>query len=94
LREVVWSPLAELTYYDILLYVIENYGLRAADELDLLVCSTLDKLKVFDRLCPSSYKMPSLRKCTLSKQTSMIYSINKECIEVVEFLNNRSGHEY
>jgi mRNA-degrading endonuclease YafQ of YafQ-DinJ toxin-antitoxin module len=40
---------------------------------------------------PESASFKGLRRCVFSKQTSIIYRIKEEYLEVVRFLDNRVG---
>jgi plasmid stabilization system protein ParE len=91
---VIWSPLAEETYLYVLTQVLEKWTIREAEEFETKVESLIDKLRTHKYLCPSSKKQKSLRRCVISPQTSLIYQINKDTIELVAFIDNRSLHQY
>lgn len=91
---VIWSPLAEETYLYVLTQVLEKWTIREAEEFETKVESLIDKLRTHKYLCPSSKKQKGLRRCVISHQTSLIYQINKDIIELVAFIDNRSLHQY
>ena len=91
---ILWSPLAEETYLYVLSQILEKWTIREAEEFETKVESLIDKLKTHKYLCPSSKKQKSLRRCVISPQTSLIYQINKDIIELVAFIDNRSLHQY
>jgi plasmid stabilization system protein ParE len=74
---VIWSPLAEETYLDVLTQVLEKWTIREAEEFEAKVESLIDKLRTHKYLCPSSKNQKSLRRCVISPQTSLIYQINQ-----------------
>lgn len=44
-------------------------------------------------LCLKS-KVINIRKCIVSSQTSLIYSVKLKSIELPSFIDNRSNHSY
>ncbi len=44
-------------------------------------------------LCPAS-KLLTYRKCVVSKQTSLIYTIHDTSIFLITFIDNRALHNY
>lgn len=91
---VIWSPLAEQTYLNVLSQILEKWTLREAEALEEKVESLIDKLKTHKHLCPVSKKQKSLRRCVIAPQTSLVYQINSDRIELVAFFDNRSEHRY
>jgi hypothetical protein len=54
----------------------------------------LKKLKTQKHLCPPSDKQKSLRRFVIAPQTSIVYQIKENIIELVVFFDNRSEHIY
>jgi len=93
--KIVWSTFAEETYLQILTYILENWGIKEAENFDNKVENLLLRLRYNKHICPSSKIQKRLRRCVVSPQTSMVYKINKErIIEIVAFFDNRSNHKY
>jgi plasmid stabilization system protein ParE len=93
--KIVWSPLAEEKYLEIIAWLIENWSLKAAEEFEAKVESLLYRLSVFKNLCPASKAFNTLRRCVITPQTSLIYELRKEnVIEIVAFFDNRSNHKF
>jgi hypothetical protein len=53
----------------------------------------LDLISENNKLFPAS-KKKSIYKAVISKQTSVIYSISKNEITLLYFIDNRSDHQY
>jgi hypothetical protein len=53
----------------------------------------LKKISVHKKLCPQSAKT-GLRICVVNHQTSLVYRVTKDAIEIVEFIDNRSLHGF
>jgi plasmid stabilization system protein ParE len=70
--EVLWSPQAELSYLEILAYIIEEWSVRDAENFDNKTERLIEKLRTNQHLCPKS-KIVDLRKCMVTHQTSLVY---------------------
>jgi len=90
---VVWSPIAEVKYLDILKYIIENWSINDADNFDKKTNSLIEKITTNHKLCPKS-NIANCRKCVVTSQTSMIYRLNSNCLEIISFISNYSKHKY
>jgi len=91
---ISWSPLAEETYLNILSQMLDRWTVREAEAFETQVESLIDKLRKQKYLCPSSKKQKSLRRCVIAPQTSLVYQITGDVIELVAFFDNRSQHQY
>jgi plasmid stabilization system protein ParE len=92
---IIWSPIAEESYLQILRYLLENWSVREAQEFDNKLENLLESLKIHNRLCPASKTRKNLRRCVITPQTSLIYQIkNDQIIELVAFLDNRIDHKF
>ena len=93
--KIVWSPLAEEKYFEILVFLIENWSVSIAKEFESKVDSLLFRLSVHQNLCPASKIHKNLRRCVITPQTSLIYRIRDgNVIEIVAFFDNRSNYSY
>ena len=63
---VIWSPLAEKTYFKILENILERWSVSEAEDFETKVNSLLEKLKTHKYLCPLSFKQKSLRRCVIT----------------------------
>ncbi len=90
---IIWSPLAEETYLNILEYLINNWSLDIALKFDNKVVTLINKLSKHNKLCPKSANK-NLRKCVITRQISLIYGLTSNHIELVVFLDNRSQHNF
>lgn len=91
--EVIWSPQAEISYLGILSYIIDEWSVKDADNFDNKTERLIEKLKTNLSLCPKS-KIVDLRKCLITHQTSMVYRVVGNCIEIVDFISNYTLHGY
>ncbi len=93
LKSIIWSPLAEETYLSIIRYLKIEWSLNSAEKFDKKVQKLLAVIQSNHYLCPKSNKS-NLRKCTITPQTSLIYRIHNNNIELITFIDNRSKHGY
>jgi plasmid stabilization system protein ParE len=92
-NKVVWSSEAIDALDHILEYVFEEWGINPVLDLQNEIERVIIAIGNNKRLCPDSKRI-GLRKCILSKQTSLIYKITKSQLEIVTFIDNRSVHKY
>ena len=90
---IIWAPIAEVEYLNILKYIIENWSLNDANNFDTKTNSLIEKISTNHRLCPKS-EITNFRKCVITSQTSVIYRINTNSIEIISFISNYSKHKY
>jgi plasmid stabilization system protein ParE len=90
---IIWSPVAEVEYLNILKYIIENWSLNDTDNFDDKTNSLIEKITTNHKLCPKS-EINNFRKCVVTPQTSLIYRINSNSIEIISFISNYSQHKY
>jgi len=95
IANIYWSPLAEESYLKTLAFILEKWTLKEAEDFRMKVEGLIVNLTIHHQLCPPSKSHNELRKCVISPQTSLIYRIvDKNIIELVAFINNRSFHYY
>ncbi|HBS87070.1 MAG: hypothetical protein A2W91_02530 [Bacteroidetes bacterium GWF2_38_335] len=92
--QIIWSPIAELTYLETISFILENWTVKEASDFEEKVESLLNLLKTQKNLCPPSKHEKHLRRCVITTQTSLIYQFSKDTIEIVAFFDNRSDHEF
>jgi len=89
---IIWSPLAEEIYLTIIKFILETWTNKEAMVFDKKVESLITKLRAFKNLCPPSEIEKFLRRCVISKQTSLVYQIiDNTTIELISFYDNRSN---
>lgn len=76
---------------DLLDYIVNKFGRKSAKEVYLRIEKMLERIADMPKAFPSSKKKKGLRKCVLSKQTSIYYRIHSDYIEVVSFRPNRKN---
>lgn len=91
---IYWSPIAEESYLQTLSHIHQKWTVREANNFAKKVESLISKLKKFKHLCPRSNMHKNLRRCTITAQTSLVYRVKNEIIELVAFFDNRSESRF
>ncbi len=92
--QIIWSPLAKESYLNTLSQILGRWSIKEAEDFEAKVDSLVEKLKTQKYLCPASSKQSNLRRCVIAPQTSLVYQIKNDVIELVAFFDNRSDHQY
>lgn len=89
--QVIWTPLAEDDYSELLEFIDKNYGVDSALEFMDKTDATIERILKFPSIYPISKKRKNVRKAIVTKQTSFLYSIKKVKNEIwiLEFWDNR-----
>ena len=90
---IIWSPLAQKHYIEILSHIIENWSIQDAHKFDDKTNALIELLKLNQYICPKSVSM-QIRKCFVTRQTSMVYQNRNHQIEIIDFISNYSQHSY
>ena len=91
---IIWSPLAVETYLNTLRQILERWTLKEAEAFEAKVESLIEKLKTQKHLCQPSGQQKNLRRCVIAPQSSLVYQIKDNVIELIAFFDNRSAHDY
>jgi plasmid stabilization system protein ParE len=91
---ISWTELANETYLNLLTYLIDNFGLLVAKKYENEVSQLLNQIQFFNKMCPQSNKNKNYFKCVINKQSSIVYKIENNIIELIAFIDNRSDHQY
>jgi len=94
--QILWTPLAQSSYQQILNFTLEKWSITTVIELDHEVQKLLEKLENHQSLCPPIGENKDVRKCVISKQTSLLYRIQQDTqmIELITFVDNRANHQF
>lgn len=73
--------------------IYEQWGISSVLEFRNKLTDLIKLLAENKDLCPKSKKL-SFRKCVVTKQTSLIYFVEKKIIKIITLIDNRSSHNY
>jgi plasmid stabilization system protein ParE len=85
---VRYSSRAYYEYENILDYIVNKFGQSVALRVDLYFEEVISQISVNPFLFPVSDKLKQIRRCVISKQTTLYYRFNGEFIEIVSFRGN------
>ena len=94
MNNIYWSPEAKDSYAAILKYLMDNFPLDTALEVDEKVERLLENLEHHKFLCPPSANFSFLRRCVITKNLSLTYRVLENDIEIVVFFDNRTDHPH
>lgn len=86
-----FSPLAEKKLIDLLNYLIEEWSIAAKDNFRQILDEKLHQVSYFPESCIQSKRFFNLHLCVVTKQTSFLYRIKNDEIEVITVFDNRSS---
>lgn len=88
-KEIVWSPSAEYDVLAIIDYLIENWGenvaLKFVETLDNLILSIAENPHLF----PVFQQSYIIRKCVISKQSTLYYRERGDYIDILRVFDSR-----
>jgi len=91
---VNWTDEAKASYKKTIVFILDNWtvdvALRLEDDVNILI----NNLEEYQYFCPPSRKDKNLRRCVISKQTSLLYEVNKTHIDLISFFDNRTNHQH
>lgn len=89
---IIWSPASREEYADLLAYLERKHGLEPALEFMDKTEAALGQISGFPESGTPTQK-DTVRKKVINKQTSVLYQIYEEAIELLHFWDNRQNPE-
>lgn len=93
MHNVILSELAGEKLDAVLDYLIEEWSQKSSDEFSEKFEDKLKHIDLFPESCIKSKKHFNLHICIVTKQTSFLYRILRERIEVITVFDNRSSNK-
>lgn len=88
---IVWTPDAELSFSVILNWIIDKWGLITAQKFDFKVEDSLEALRINPFIGKIS-EQTGWRKLVIHKNSSIIYRVVEDKVELMFFVDNRMNH--
>ena len=70
-------------------YLHEEWGRKSAQKVNAHLLKMLDRIALKPEMFQRSRKHKDVRKCVLSRQTSLFYRVEDKKIELITFFDNR-----
>ncbi len=90
-RKVVISKTAERKLEKLFKYLIEKWSVKVKKDFVKKLDSSIEIIKNQPEIFPESKKGKSLRKCVITKQTTLFYRYNSKRINIVTIFDTRQN---
>lgn len=92
MRALIWSPRAKSDYLNLLDYLHSNWGKQVTLRYVQRITALLDLICRKPELFPTAGKANLVRRCVVTKQTTLYYRLNKvNQIEVITIFDTRQN---
>ena len=88
-KPIVWSPLSENDFENILDYLEKNWEARVASNFIDLAENILNQIGENPKQFPICYKRKRIRKCVLTRHDTLFYREGKSNIEILRIYDTR-----
>jgi plasmid stabilization system protein ParE len=88
-KPIIWSPLSEKDFENILDYLDKKWGSRVASNFIELTEDLLNQITINPKQFPIFYKRKKVRKCVLTKHNTLFYRDGKTNIEILRIFDTR-----
>ncbi len=89
---VYWSPSSKDEYAELLKYIESEYGLESALNFMDKTDEVVNSIATFPNSGIAT-KKEKIRMYVITRQTSLLYEVNEERIELLHFWDNRQDPE-
>lgn len=86
--QIKYSRRAGNEYKQLLEYIIKNFGMAKAIMIDSIFEKILYQISANPFMYPLFHRKRNIRRCVISKQTTLYYRISGDYIELVSFRGN------
>ncbi len=92
MRALIWSPRAKADYLNLLEYLHMNWGKKVTSRYIQRITVLLELICRTPELFPTAGKVNMVRRCVVTKQTTLYYRLNKvDQIEVITIFDTRQS---
>jgi plasmid stabilization system protein ParE len=86
-----WNERSISEYQNLYAYLLVQWGEGIANKVVEEVDLTLDNVRKNPEHYPVFIKRKKIRRCVVSRQTSIFFKINNEAIEILRVFDNRQS---
>ncbi len=90
-RKVIISKTAEKKLSSLFEYLLENWSAKVKSNFIKKLDHNIDIIKLEPETFPESQKDPGLRKCVITKQTTLYYRFDSDQIKIVTIFDTRQN---
>jgi plasmid stabilization system protein ParE len=88
-KQIIWSPLAENDFSNILDYLDKNWEKKVADNFIDLIENTVNQISVNPRQFPIIFSKKKIRKCVITKHNTLYYRDSKLNVDILRIYDTR-----
>jgi plasmid stabilization system protein ParE len=88
-REIRLSKRAEKKLENLFVFLVEKWSLKVKNNFILKLDKSLERIQKLPESFPESDIIRGLRKCVVTKQTTIFYSYSDTAIYIVTIFDNR-----
>ena len=92
-EKIIWSPLAEKDFADILEYLDKEWGWKIANQFIDLLEQVLEQISINPKQFPVIFRKKKIRKCVLTKYNTLYYRFGKDRIDILRIYDRRQDPE-
>ncbi len=90
-RKVIISKTAEKKLSSLFEYLLENWSAKVKSNFIKKLDHNIDIIKLEPETFPESQRDPGLRKCVITKQTTLYYRFDSDQIKIVTIFDTRQN---
>ena len=88
-KTIYFSKRAKIKLRNLLEYLESKWSVRIREKFISKLDGSIEQICMFPESCLESENFPGIRKCVVTRQTSLYYRINEGVIEVITLIDNR-----
>jgi len=88
-KEIIWSPLAESDFANILEYLHHHWNGKVVNEFIDLTENTLTQISINPKQFPLIHKRKRIRKCVLTRHNTIFYRAGKAQVDILRIYDTR-----
>jgi plasmid stabilization system protein ParE len=90
-REIRLSVRASLKLEALLLFLKSEWSEKVKNEFIIKLDKSLKQIQRLPESCPESKIVKGLRKCIVTKQTTVFYKVSESTIDIVTIFDNKQN---
>ena len=90
-KQIVWSPLSEKDFDNILEYLHKEWDVAVVNKFIDLTDDYLKQIAINPKQFPHIHKKMNIRKCVLTKHNTLFYRESKGQIDILRIYDTRQN---
>ena len=88
-KQVIWSPLSERDFNNILDYLLENWGSKVVTRFIDIVEDLIEQISLNPKQFPVIHKKLKVRKCVITKHNTLYYRDRRDYVDILRIFDHR-----